>query len=113
MASVIGSPGVFTSTAKSRKGGRRSGCSSRPPLEWGFMPMRRLPLGGKIGDVRQQAAVGVEELFGFVAAHPVFEDFQVAGFFVQLGEGDLMGAPGAFDGFAVDDLRAGPALWEF
>jgi hypothetical protein len=39
-----------------------------------------IALRRQIGDMRQQTAVRVEEFFGFVAAHPVFEDFQWPGF---------------------------------
>ena len=66
--------------------------------------------GREIGEVGAEAAFLVEELFGLVAAHPVFEELEVVGLLENLAEGDLMGAPGAFDGLAVDEFGAGPAL---
>ena len=57
-----------------------------------------------------QAAFGGEQLLRAIAAHPLFQQTQVLGFFRELGERHLMRAPGALDRLAVDDVRTGPAL---
>ena len=63
--------------------------------------------GGQLGD---EPPGGVEQLLGPVAAHPLLELRAVLGVGVGLGQRHLVGAPGALDREAVDDLRSGPAL---
>ena len=61
--------------------------------------------GAQLGD---QAIVFIEQLFGFIAQEPVFEQLKVFGLFHR--DGDLMGAEGVFDLHPVHDLRARPAF---
>src|SRR5215211_9426699 len=59
---------------------------------------------------RYQPAVLVEQLVRPVTAHPLLELAEMVGVVADIGERNLMGAEGAFDGLPVYDLRAGPAL---
>ena len=73
--------------------------------------MRRVPVGRERLAARARAVpLGVEQLLGLVAAHPVFEQLQVRRVVAHVGERHLVRAPGAFDLVAVDLLRPGPAL---
>ena len=64
---------------------------------------QRLQLGA-------QAAVGIEQLLGLVAAQPVLEQLQVRRVAAHVGERHLVRAPRALDLVAADLLRSGPAL---
>lgn len=57
-----------------------------------------------------ETAVRVEEFFGPVAPQPVFQHLEVFGIHRRVGDRHLMGAEGALDQPAVDDLRPGPTL---
>ena len=52
----------------------------------------------------------VEEDFGVEGAEPVFEGFELGGIFFDVGEGDLVGAPGAFEFVIVELGGGGPAF---
>ena len=65
--------------------------------------------GRDLGEAVPELAVLVEQLAWPVAQHPVLQLRQVFRL-VEIGERDLMGAPGAFDGQPIDELRSGPAL---
>ena len=68
-----------------------------------------LALGRQLGQLRDQAARLVEQLFRLVALHPGFEDLHVPGL-GHVGHRHLMRAPVTFRLLAIDFLRAGPAL---
>jgi hypothetical protein len=72
--------------------------------------MRCRPLGAMSANLRAEFALFVEELFGLVAAHPLVKLAQVLGFLANSVERNLVRAPGAFDGLAVDEFGAGPAF---
>ena len=76
----------------------------------GLEPMRRSPFGRKFGQFRLQAALLVEEFLGPVASQPVFQHLEMFGMGGRVGERHLVRAERAFDLFAIDDLRPGPAL---
>ena len=61
-------------------------------------------------DLRLQSSAFIEQLVGPVTAHPIFEQFQMLGIFLDAGKRHLMGAEGSFDLHAVNDLRPGPSL---
>jgi hypothetical protein len=58
-----------------------------------------------------QAAGLIEQALRLIAPHPVLEDFEMRGIGANLLDRDLMGAPKALHLFAIDFLRARPALW--
>ena len=84
--------------------------SRRPPLACGLAPIAAVAAGGQFGEFGQEPAGGVEQLLGLVAFQPGFELLQMLGILLRVGQRHLMGAEGAFDLLAVDDLGAGPAL---
>ena len=49
-----------------------------PPLACGLEPIRRVPVGASAFSSGRNRALRVEQFFGLVAAHPVFELLQVA-----------------------------------
>ena len=61
------------------------------------------------GELLAELALFVEQFVRPVALHPLFELLQMLGV-LEVGDRDLMGAPGAFDRLAVDEFRPGPAL---
>jgi hypothetical protein len=63
-----------------------------------------------LGDLRADAALLVEELLGAVAAEPPFEPPKVVGALADAGERNLVRAPRALDGNAIDLARPRPAL---
>jgi hypothetical protein len=60
--------------------------------------------------VLARAAIGVEELFGPVGAHPLIQLLQMLRVGRDLGQRDLMRAPGALDRQAVHERGPGPPL---
>jgi hypothetical protein len=66
--------------------------------------------GCQLSQVRQEAAVGVEQFLGLVAPHPALQLAQVSRMASVDQERYLVRPEGAFDLQAVNDLRAGPAL---
>src|SRR5438270_2400071 len=70
------------------------------------------PLTGRRqgGELSVEPALGIEELFRPVAAHPVFEETKVVRFPHQVGYRDLVRAEAPLDGKPVDLLWPGPAL---
>jgi len=66
--------------------------------------------GGERGQVGQQPAVGVEQLLGFVAAHPAVQLLDMPGVLAVDQQRDLVGVEGALDRQPVDHFRAGPAF---
>jgi len=70
--------------------------------------MRRLPFGASSASV--EATVRVEQLLGFVALHPGFEQRDVLGVLLVDEQRDLVRSERALDLQAVDDLRPRPAL---
>src|SRR6202035_775593 len=69
-----------------------------------------IPLRRKRSKLWDQRATVVEQLLGLVALHPFFEEPKMIGLGSQLGQRHLMRAPCIFNGLAVNNLRAGPAL---
>ncbi|MGY4434738.1 hypothetical protein ACVWWO_007215 [Bradyrhizobium sp. F1.13.1] len=61
-------------------------------------------------ELGNQSAVGVEQIFRLVAAHPVFENLQMRRILAAVRDRHLMRPPKTFDLLAVDFLGAGPAL---
>src|ERR1700730_12440819 len=51
----------------------------------------------------------VEQFVRSVALHPVFELLQMFGV-LEIGDRDLVSAPGAFDRLTVDEFWSGPSL---
>src|SRR5580700_7408480 len=70
-----------------------------------------ISLGREFSELRDELARFVEEFFGPVAPHPIFQDLQVAWFRGQIRYGHLMGTPRSLDWLAIYKLRAGPAFW--
>jgi hypothetical protein len=68
------------------------------------------PEGSESGEFREQSPLGIEEFLGPIAAEPGFDECEVLWMGGWIGERNLMGAEGAFDLEAIDDLGAGPAL---
>ena len=64
----------------------------------------------RVDDLRDRAAVLVEQVLRAVGAQPVLEDLQVPGIGLRLHRRHLVRLRGALDLDAVDLLRAGPAL---
>ena len=69
-----------------------------------------VPLGGQLGQVRHEAAVGIEQLLRPVALHPVFQLPDVLEVIGVDQQRHLVGPERALDLQAVDDFRARPAL---
>ena len=69
-----------------------------------------LALGGQRGDLRPKRAVVVEQLLRAVALHPAFEQLDVIGPALHLGERHLVRAPEALGLVPVHLLRPGPAF---
>src|ERR1700730_698019 len=103
-------PGGFHFDAVAPELRQMQGLEENSAIGVGIHAHAALSFGRKVCQGGDQRALGIEELLGFVAAHPVFEDFQMPGFFVEFGERHLVGAPGSFDRFAVDRFGAGPAF---
>ena len=77
----------------------------------GIRPHAPIALGGKLGELRLQAALAVKELLRPVAPHPVFQKLEVLGMGGRVGERHLVSTKGAFNLQAVYHLWARPALW--
>src|ERR1035437_4848277 len=69
-----------------------------------------LTVRGKRRELGPEGALLVEQLLWLVAAHPGLEHLPMRLVGADVGDGNLMRSPGAFDLLAVHDLRAGPAL---
>ena len=110
VASASVAPGRFTSTAYSRKSGRRRSRSSDPAVGARVRPHAALPLGGEGAELGSKPSGPVEELLRLVALHPLLEQLHVGGVALHLAEGHLVRAPGPFRGLAVHDLRPRPSL---
>ena len=65
---------------------------------------------GKFLQFGDEGALGVEEFFGFVAAHPVFHDFQALRIGHGIENGNLVSAPEIFHLVAVDFFWSGPSF---
>src|SRR5476649_298387 len=68
-----------------------------------------MPRRGELCELLAKLAVAVEQFMRPIALQPVFEQLQMLRL-LEIGDRDLMGAPGALDGFAVDEFGAGPTL---
>src|ERR1700683_1056347 len=64
---------------------------------------------GERGELLAELAAFVEQLVRPVALHPIFELLEMFGV-LEIGERDLMRAPGTFDRLTVHELWTGPAL---
>ena len=64
----------------------------------------------QLGELRDERAVGVEQLLRPVAPQPAFEKREVLRVRTNFSERDLVGTPGPLRGQAVNLLRPGPAL---
>ena len=62
------------------------------------------------GDFALQSSTFIEQLFGLVTLHPLFENLYVSGIAVHFAHGNLMGAPVIFRALAVDLLWTRPAF---
>ena len=71
--------------------------------------MRRWPVGASAANSSRNLPCFVEQFLRPVALHPIFELLQMLGI-LEIGDRNLMCAPGALDRLAVDELRSGPAL---
>ncbi len=69
-----------------------------------------IAFGRQFGQFGNQPAGVIEQLFGLVASHPLFENREMLGLGAHLAERHLVGAPRVFDGHAVHFLGAGPAF---
>src|SRR4029450_13059256 len=67
-------------------------------------------LGWKLSQLLHEGAVLVEQLLRPVSAHPSLEKRQMIGVRPDFRERNLVGAPRAFHGPAVDLPRTGPSL---
>lgn len=110
MGSCVVVPGLSTGTAKSSRDGIGRSRTSSPPLACGVAPSRLVSSGTQARDVRDGAALGVEQFLGPVRAQPGLQLPQVLGVVADAGQRHLVGAPRTLDRFAVDLGRAGPAL---
>ena len=63
-----------------------------------------------VGEIGEELSLFVEELGRLVALHPLCKLVQVLGVGANFVERNLVGAPGAFDGLAIDEFGTGPAL---
>ena len=90
--------------------GQFQGLEQQAAVGHGVGAHAAVALGGQGHQLGEEPAGLVEEFLGAVAAHPGFELLEVGGILGGLGEGDLVGAVGAFHRQAVDLLGAGPAL---
>ncbi len=61
-------------------------------------------------DLRLDAAVGIEQLLGLIAAQPVFEHLQIARVVPHIGERNLVRTPRSFQLVSVHLAGAGPAF---
>ena len=61
------------------------------------------------GELLAKLAVFVEQFMRAVALHPVFELLEMFGV-LEIGDRNLMRAPGPLDRLAVDEFRSRPAL---
>ena len=104
-------PGSETSSACLSRSGSFSSLRSLPPLTCGFAPIRRSPVGQRVEDLLDRAAVLVEQLLRAVGAQPVLEDLQVPGVGLRLHRRHLVGLRRALDLDAVDLLRARSSPW--
>ena len=68
-----------------------------------------MALRSQLGEFGLEPALGVEQLLGPVALHPLFEDLDVLGL-VHVAHRHLVAAPVVLALLAVDLRRAGPAL---
>jgi hypothetical protein len=66
--------------------------------------------GRQVEQLGHELSLRVEKLFGLVAAHPVLEDLQVAGLFADIGDRNLVSAPGSFHWLAIDGFGSGPTF---
>ena len=64
----------------------------------------------EFGQLRLQATAFLEKLLRPIALHPAFQHLEVLGMRGVNGERDLVRTEGAFDLYAVDHLRPGPAF---
>src|SRR5450755_4608665 len=63
----------------------------------------------ELGELLAELAPFIEQFLRLVTPQPLFELPEVLGL-LEIGDRNLMGAPGPFDGQAVDEFRPGPAL---
>lgn len=61
-------------------------------------------------ELRDKFAILSEELFGLVRSHPVLEELEVFRIGSNVGKGDLVGTPIAFEVVARDVSRSSPTL---
>src|SRR5215470_2802547 len=64
----------------------------------------------QLGKLGYEFSVLVEQLFRTITPHPIFEDFQVFGVLLQIGNRNLMRAPRPFHRLSIDGFWASPAL---
>ena len=69
-----------------------------------------LAFGGEFGQLGDELAGPVEEFLRLVALHPFLQQLEMLRLLRQLREGDLVRAPRAFGGLAIDFFGAGPAF---
>src|SRR5215469_15470768 len=69
-----------------------------------------LTFRSELGILGAEAPVLVEELFRFVAAHPLFQELQVRRIIAYTGKRHLVSTEGSFDGHPIDHLRTGPTF---
>src|ERR1700689_3789504 len=65
---------------------------------------------GERGEPLCELAAFVEQLVRPIALHPIFELLEMFGV-LEIGERDLMCAPGPLNRLAVHELWSGPAFW--
>lgn len=66
--------------------------------------------GVQVTNGRNRCSTAVEQFFGPVTAHPVFEDASVLVVVADVRKGHLMCPPGPLHGKSVDLHRSGPAF---
>src|SRR2546425_12225563 len=110
VAEQLTAPRRGTSTAYSRKSGKRRSWSRRPPLVCGLALMRRIPSGASAASSVRRRPCSSNRLLGTIAAHPPLEQRHVVRLLEESGERHLVRAPRPFHSLAVHFARACPAL---
>src|SRR6516164_2210029 len=69
-----------------------------------------LAFRSELGILGAETAVLVEEFFGFVTAHPLFQELQMRGIIAYTGKRHLVSAEGPFDRHPIHHFRTCPTF---
>ena len=110
MASPVTEPGLGTANGVVAEIGHLEVAEELAAVGVGVGAHAALAFGGEFGQLGDELAGPVEEFLGFVALHPLLQQLEVLRLLGQLRERDLVRAPGALGGLAINHFGAGPAF---